>query len=559
MDAQFDENLNEVSAETVANYSVDLGIGAPTTAVLQGDGSTVRLTFGTTLPAATYTLTVNNVTDIAGNPVAANSTAQFTILPSPYDVVFTEFMPNPNFAGTADSLGEWFEIYNRGANTLNMNGWIVSDANGSDTLEGTPTVAPGSYFVFCSNGDGATNGGVPEDYAYHFGTSGWGLALSNGTGEAVTLRDASNVTVASVNYNTFPYAAGASAQLSANNLDPANPANWCVATQGWNGANNGDFGTPGAASICGLPAVPDTVTICQIRQQDTCGVSLWNDSLIVTYGIVTYNDSCRRNMFVESNGCAVLVFGSAAQTNLIGNTRKALPGDSVRVRGALDMFGGVTEYSQFALEAAEVTFLSENNPLPAAVAVTANAISQNAASCGPEAYESRHVLLQNVAFDTTGGVDTFAANTNYRLFSGTDTVEFRVNACDTLADLPIPLGPLNVSAILAQFDTVGCGCQGYQLVTGRLAPFATAACGQPVELTLYRLPATNTVQLRWHAPFENSCGCYYVWYAIASEPVFPTDYTLVTPTPISATFYDDSALLSPDTRRIYVVTGTPCP
>ncbi len=559
VDAVFNENLNEVSAETVANYSVDLGIGAPSTAVLQPDGNTVRLSFAASMPANTYTLVVNNVTDVAGNPIAPNSSAQFTIVPSAYDFVITEFMPNPNFAGTADSLGEWIEVHNRGANAVNMSGWIISDANGSDTLEGNPTIPAGGYFVFCSNGDSATNGGVPEDYAYHFGTTGWGMALNN-TGELITLRDASNVTAVALSYNGLPFAAGASAQLSAPNLDPSNPTNWCTASAGWNGANNGDRGTPGAANICGAPAIPDTLTICQIRAQNECGLPTWNDSLLVTYGVVTYNDSCRRNMYVEHNGCAILVFGTAAQLPMQNSTRLALPGDSVRIEGALDFFNGVSEFSQFALDAAVVTFISAGHAVPAATVVAANTISQNAAACAPEASESRHITVQNVVFDTTGGVDTFLTNTNFRLVNGTDTIQFRVNACDTLVGQPIPLGALNVTGILAQFDSSGaCWCQDYQLLTGRLAPFETAMCGTPLTLTAYRLAGTNFVQLRWAPAPANSCGCYNVWYATSATAAFPAEYTLLTPIPVSTTTFDDEPIGGPDTKRFYVVTGVPCP
>lgn len=559
IDAVFDEDVEEVSAETVTNYSVNLGVGNPISAVLQGDGNTVRLTFGATLLPDTYTLTVINVTDLASNPIGANNTAQFTIAASAFDIIFTEVMPNPNFAGNADSLGEWFEIHNRGASAVNMAGWIISDNAGSDTLEGAPTIAAGGYFVFCSNGDSATNGGVPENYDYHYGTSGWGLALNN-TGETLTLRDASNVTVASQSYSGLPFAAGASAQLSATNLDPSNPANWCIASQTWAGANNGDLGTPGAANICGAPAIPDTVTICQILQQDTCGVPVWNDSLLVTYGVVTYNDSCRRNMYVESNGCAILIFGTAAQTNLIGNTRLALPGDSVRIEGTLDFFLGATEFSQFALQAVTVTFISQNNPLPPALVIPANSISQNAAACGPENNESRHVTVMNVAFDTTGGLDTFLANTNHRLVSGTDTIQFRVNACDDLVGQPIPTGTLNVTGILAQYDTSGCFCQDYQLLTGRLTTFVAAECGIPTQVTAYRLAGTNDVQLRWAAPQDNNCGCYNVWFTTnTTNPVFPADYTLLNVSPISVTTYNDDTIGGVDSKRIYVVTGISCP
>lgn len=558
IDAVFDENVEATTAETATNYSVDGGIGNPTTAALQPDGNTVRLTFGASLPANTYTLTVVNVADIAGNAISTNNTAQFTILPSAYDLVITELMPNPNFAGNADSLGEWFEIYNRGANAVNMAGWIISDNNGSDTLEGAPTVASHDYFVFCSNGDLGVNGGVPTDYDYVYGTTGWGLGLNN-TGETVTLRDADGVTAASVTYAGLPFAAGASAQLMATNLDPSNVANWCIASTGWAGATNGDLGTPGEANICGAPAEPDTLTICQIRLQDTCGVPTYNDSLLVTYGVVTYNDSCRRNMFVESNGCAILVFGTAAQTNLNGNTRLALPGDSVRVEGTLDFFAGATEFSQFALQAVTVTFISENNPVPAPNNVAASSISQLAMACTPEQYESEHITVMNVMFDTTGGVDTFAANTNYFLFNGNDTIQFRVNACDTLAGLPIPLGPINLTGILSQYDTSGCQCQDYQVVTGAIAPFSSAQCGTPVALTSLRLSGTNTVQLRWQAADENNCGCYNVYYSTVSSPSFPNDFTLLTINPISATSYDDVSLGGADNRRIYMVTGVSCP
>ncbi|MBK6765877.1 MAG: lamin tail domain-containing protein [bacterium] len=553
VDAHFDESLDAVSAETEANYSVDFGYGAPTTAVLQGDFQTVRLTFGATLTPNTYTLTVNNVADVALNPVAANSTAQFTVAGSAYDIVFTEIMPNPNFAGTADSLGEWLEVYNRSATAVNLTGWIIADANGSDTLEGPLTLGGNDHLVFCSNGDSATNGGVPEDYGYHFSTSGWGLALGNG-GETVSLHDPANVVVASVNYTGYPFAPGASAQLTDVNLDPANAANWCQATLPWVGANNGDSGTPGAAAICSAPAIPDTVTICQIRQQDTCGVAVWHDSLLVTYGIVTYNDSCRGNMYVESNGCAVQVFGTAARTNLIGAGRLALPGDSVMILGTLDRFAGHTEFSQNAPVPAEVTFISAGHAVPSPVVVAAGTLSQLAAACGPEAYESRHLTVNKLTFVETG---LFAADSNFTLVDGIDTVLFRIDSCDALVGQAIPTNPVNLTGILAQYDTSGCYCQGYQFVVGGVAALENAQCGIPVGLVTLRMADLDSVQMRWDAPAADNCGCYYVWYSTASEPVFPADFVLYTGTPVSATTIN--VPIAGLNRRIFVVTGVPCP
>ncbi|MCB9357934.1 MAG: lamin tail domain-containing protein [Calditrichaeota bacterium] len=557
VDAEFDEALDAVTANTATNYSVDNGVGNPTSAVLQADNRTVRLTFAASFTPNVYTLTVNNVQDLAGNAIAPNSTAIFEVMGSAYDIVFTEIMPNPAFVGTDDLFGEWFEVYNRGASAVDLAGWIIADNQGSDTLEGPLSLAAGQYFVFCSNGDSATNGGVPENFAYHYATSGWGLSLSN-SGETISLRDASNSVVASVTYaGTYPYGPGISAQLMDTALDPSNPANWCAASTAWPGANNGDLGTPGSASVCTAPAEPDTVTICQIYAHDACGVSLWNDSLVVTYGVVTCNDTCRQNMYVESNGCAVLVFGGATGQNMIGASRIAESGDSVCLRGALDFFAGLTEFSPFGGNPVTITFVSAGNAAPAPVALSANVISQNGADCAGEAYESRLVTVSNVTFADTG---LFAAGTNYSLVNGTDTVQFRVSACDTLVGLAIPTGALNVTGYVAQYDTTSdqCYCNGYQLVTSCTAPFTSAECGIPLEVAIVRLPTLDQVQLRWSAPNDNDCGCYNVWYATTSDPVFPDDFSLSNALPISTTTYTEN-ISGAELRRIYVVTGVPCP
>ena len=84
-------------------------------------------------------------------------------------------------------------------------------------------------------------------------------------------------------------------------------------------------------------------------------------------------------------------------------------------------------------------------------------------------------------------------------------------------------------------------------------------CGSPLTLTAYRLSGTNFVQLRWSPAAANSCGCYNVWYATSAGAAFPAEYTLLTPTPITATTFDDEPIGGPDTKRFYVVTGVPCP
>jgi hypothetical protein len=90
-----------------------------------------------------------------------------------------------------------------------------------------------------------------------------------------------------------------------------------------------------------------------------------------------------------------------------------------------------------------------------------------------------------------------------------------------------------------------------------LAPFETAACLDPANLTVLRLGNTTTIELRWLPGVGQPCGCYNVWYAASADAVFPADYTLLTVTSITSTTYQD--VLSTDAKRFYVVQAVSCP
>jgi len=79
----FSEPVTMASAETVANYGISGGVTI-SAAVLGADTRTVTLTTST-LASGNYTLTVNNVTDLAtpGNPILPNSQAALSFSTSP--------------------------------------------------------------------------------------------------------------------------------------------------------------------------------------------------------------------------------------------------------------------------------------------------------------------------------------------------------------------------------------------------------------------------------------------------------------------------------------------
>lgn len=156
VDVQFDEPLDQTSAETIGNYSVDNGIGNPTTVTLDGvDPSLVHLDFGTMFTnGQTYTLTVQNVEDLAANAIGTE-TANFTYFvsgtPVFREVVINEIFPDPSpQLGMPDA--EFIELHNTGSQIFDLNGWQISDGTSTATLD-SYVLMPGEYVVLCPNAD----------------------------------------------------------------------------------------------------------------------------------------------------------------------------------------------------------------------------------------------------------------------------------------------------------------------------------------------------------------------------------------------------------------------
>ena len=97
----FSEYVEQASAETASNYAIDNGVTV-SAAGLGDDGRTVTLTTAPLTQGITYTLTVNNVVDLASNPIATDSQEQFQ-----YNIITDSFQdgvaPTAGYAGTTDT------------------------------------------------------------------------------------------------------------------------------------------------------------------------------------------------------------------------------------------------------------------------------------------------------------------------------------------------------------------------------------------------------------------------------------------------------------------------
>ena len=152
-------------------------------------------------------------------------------------VIITEIMQNPSMV--TDANGEWFEVYNPSADSLNLNGWTISDLdNDNHVIDSDLVIPPFEYALLGRNGNYAENGGVEVDYDYS------GINLANGSDELILISSDgvfSDIVVWD-NGATFPDPTGASMALIDPSLDNSIGSNWVESTTQY---GDGDLGTPG--------------------------------------------------------------------------------------------------------------------------------------------------------------------------------------------------------------------------------------------------------------------------------------------------------------------------
>ena len=149
-------------------------------------------------------------------------------------VVINEIMSNPT--AVADNVGEWFELANVSAQTVDLGGCVVGDGTAQNTLPAQSLAAGGAAVVARSTSE-IDNGGVQAFAAFTFGLGATGL-LSLACDDRLIDQTAW----------TANESAGQSRGLDpahANAVDNDDPANWCFATALY---NNVDKGSPGAAN-----------------------------------------------------------------------------------------------------------------------------------------------------------------------------------------------------------------------------------------------------------------------------------------------------------------------
>lgn len=251
VDLLFDEALDATSATTVANYSVSGGIDV-TGAALQNP-ATARLTLAPAIANnVTYTVTVNGVADLVGNPCGNQETTFTLVVPDApvfRDVVINEFMADPSpTVGLPDA--EFVELHNTTTDkTFDLAGWKFSDGTSTATLP-SYALGPGQFVIITSTSNSPLFGFVPN----RIGVGS--LPSLNNDSDNLSLTAPDNTLIDAVSYDLSWYR-DPEKQNGGWTLEQINPRAPCGGASNWIASTASMGGTPGGQNSVFDPT-PDT-------------------------------------------------------------------------------------------------------------------------------------------------------------------------------------------------------------------------------------------------------------------------------------------------------------
>jgi hypothetical protein len=237
LEVLFNEPLDSLSAITLSNYFVNLGIGNPISANVNSSFTLVTLVFSVNLDSMlTYQLTVNGTKDCSNNITNQNIIFQYPRAVQQYDVIITEIMADPD-PPVGLPNAEYLEVFNRSTKTLNLAGWKLSDNTSTATLA-TYTLNPNQRLILCST----TNVTALSTYGTALGVTSF--PSLNNSGETLTLRDNNGNIIHRLTYSDTWYKNDAKKNggYSLEMIDTNFP---CVGFANWTASNHVQGGTPG--------------------------------------------------------------------------------------------------------------------------------------------------------------------------------------------------------------------------------------------------------------------------------------------------------------------------
>lgn len=314
LDVLFDEALEVTSAQNIANYNVNNGVGTPVTATLDGSNAAlVHLVFGTGFPTNTFTLSVLGIKDLNNNAISPAQTTNFSYVatsPATYkDLIFNEILADP-LPQIGLPNAEFVELYNRSTKNIDLTGWQLSDGTTNGTLSNY-IISPFSYVILTSTANAALFSGNVIGVT--------SFPSLNNTGDNLTLKNTTGLLIDSVAYSSawFNDAVKADGGWTLELISP-NPA--CLSALNWGACINPIGGTPSAQNSIYSTApdvTPPNIDAYEASAADTISIC-FNEAMNPVILTNTANYSLSPTLSITSatlvgteDKCVKLVLGNA--------------------------------------------------------------------------------------------------------------------------------------------------------------------------------------------------------------------------------------------------------
>jgi hypothetical protein len=249
VDALFDEALESVSAQNVANYSLLPALGISSAVQDGSNPALIHLTVSSAFTnGTTYQLNASNIGDLVGN-IALNLQTSFDYLiaetPAWGDVLINEFMCDPDPSQGLPPV-EYVEIHNVSNKIFDITGWKLGDASSAGTAQ-TGWLQPGDYRVLCA---------TANVDSFTLATAVTSFPSLNNAGDNIVLRSDLGVLIDSLTY-TDDWYVDASKSDGGYSIERINPEAPCSGVTNWAASNASNGGTPGTINSI-YDNTPDT-------------------------------------------------------------------------------------------------------------------------------------------------------------------------------------------------------------------------------------------------------------------------------------------------------------
>ena len=239
LEVVFSEITEQTAAEEELNYTANGGLNQPATAIRNSSlFQRVNLQFANTFNSGeTYTLTISNVSDLAGNIMAPVELSFLYYQPQAYDIVVNEIMADPSPVVLQPDV-EWFELYNRTPYPINLQNWFIKVNSTLRQITTAAKILPDSFLVL-------TNlTGFEELYASAAVAEVESFPALTNTGASISLLNPDTVLISSVTYSDQWYndAVKYEGGWSLEQISPLKP---CEGAANWSASNHPSGATPG--------------------------------------------------------------------------------------------------------------------------------------------------------------------------------------------------------------------------------------------------------------------------------------------------------------------------